>query len=137
MKYLHSQGPNGVIHRDLKCSNILVDNQVVKVSDFGLARALDATQLATRSTSVGTLRWSAPEQLLGHFSRKSDVFSFAMVIYEIATAFVPFAGKADPEILSILHKSHFTVDENMVEFCPAEKQREIWKKSCSKTFEAR
>ncbi len=135
--YLHAQGEKGVIHRDLKCANVLMDGAVPKVSDFGLARALDNSRLATRSTAVGTLRWNAPEQLLGNFSKKSDVYSFAMVIYEIATLKVPFDEKDDPEILSLLNKSHFVVDDDILDLCSAEEQRRRWDKRSRKTFEAR
>eukprot|EP00027_Filamoeba_sp_ATCC50430_P014226 CAMPEP_0168578836 /NCGR_PEP_ID=MMETSP0413-20121227/21545_1 /TAXON_ID=136452 /ORGANISM="Filamoeba nolandi, Strain NC-AS-23-1" /LENGTH=1106 /DNA_ID=CAMNT_0008612709 /DNA_START=22 /DNA_END=3339 /DNA_ORIENTATION=+ len=87
MEYLHSQG---YIHRDLKSLNILIsDDLVLKVADFGLARPVADTM----TTQSGTLKWMAPEQLSkGNYTQKSDVYSYAMILYEIITRREPFEG---------------------------------------------
>lgn len=87
MEYLHE---NKIIHRDLKAANLLMDmNYVVKVADFGVARFLTQSGLMTAET--GTYRWMAPE-VINHelYDQKADVFSFAIVLWELLTAKLPY-----------------------------------------------
>ncbi|ONK57114.1 uncharacterized protein A4U43_C10F16760 [Asparagus officinalis] len=86
MEYLHQ---SNIIHRDLKTANLLMDaNNVVKVSDFGVAR-FQSQGVMTAET--GTYRWMAPE-VINHqqYDQKADVFSFAIVLWELATSKVPY-----------------------------------------------
>jgi eukaryotic-like serine/threonine-protein kinase len=92
----------GVIHRDIKPHNILLDeNGHAKVTDFGVARALDTT-LATRTGFfLGTVLYSSPEQLQGHnVTPKSDVYSFGATLYQAAAGEPPFTGQTPIEIAS-------------------------------------
>jgi len=86
MTYLHSRN---IIHRDLKSHNLLVgDNWKIKVCDFGLARKADAPKTGgnVAMTIVGTDDWMAPEVAQGQdYNSACDVFSYAMVLYEIIT----------------------------------------------------
>jgi eukaryotic-like serine/threonine-protein kinase len=92
----------GVIHRDIKPHNILLDeNGHAKVTDFGIARALDTTQATRTGSFLGTALYSSPEQLQGHkVTPKSDVYSLGTTLYQAATGEPPFFGATPLEIAS-------------------------------------
>lgn len=86
--YLHHDSRLKIIHRDLKTSNILLDEDLnAKISDFGLARMFEGDQTTARTKRVvGTYGYMAPEYAFdGKFSIKSDVFSLGVVILEIVS----------------------------------------------------
>lgn len=89
MEYLHSQG---VIHRDLKSNNLLLNDEMrVKVADFGTS-CLE-TQCRESKGNTGTYRWMAPEMIKEKpYTRKVDVYSFGIVLWELTTALLPFQG---------------------------------------------
>ncbi|HWI73755.1 MAG TPA: protein kinase [Baekduia sp.] len=84
----------GIVHRDVKPQNVLVDEEgSAKVTDFGIARTLDQEGLTADGRVLGTTDYVSPEQALGHpVTGQSDLYSLGIVLFEMLTGDVPFKG---------------------------------------------
>lgn len=89
-----------IIHRDIKPQNIMIeDNGLIKITDFGIAMALNATQLTQTNSVMGSVHYLPPEQASGKNSTiKSDIYSIGILMYELITGNVPFKGDNAVEI---------------------------------------
>jgi serine/threonine-protein kinase len=103
LDYAHE---NGIVHRDIKPANVMIlDDNQVKVMDFGIARLDKSASMTQTGTALGTPNYISPEQLKGQpVDRRSDIFSLGVVFYELLTAQKPFKGETISALIySILH----------------------------------
>jgi hypothetical protein len=93
----------GLIHRDVKPTNIMLESDnddYVKITDFGLARAADDASITRSGVIAGTPLYMAPEQALGQkFDERADLFSFGSVLYQMLSGRPPFRAPSTPAVL--------------------------------------
>jgi serine/threonine protein kinase len=98
LEYAHSLG---VLHRDIKPDNIMVDPQgVVKLMDFGIAHVLGSARQTREKTIVGTLEYVSPEQISGkELTQRSDIYSLGILLFELISGRLPFQAENEFELL--------------------------------------
>jgi serine/threonine protein kinase len=106
MRHVHNRitpdGLRGILHRDLKPANVLLDSSgAIKVTDFGLAGARNATLLTKTYDVFGTFHYSSPEQILDSHTvdRRSDIYSFGAILYHVACSVIPFDADSWSELV--------------------------------------
>jgi serine/threonine-protein kinase len=102
---LHYAHEHGVVHRDLKPSNLMVTpDGKIKLTDFGIAKDLDATALTATGRTLGTAAYMSPEQIRGTpaVSHKTDLYALGVVLYQMLTGKPPFEGST-PVVLMHCH----------------------------------
>ncbi len=101
----------GVVHRDLKSSNIMIDKEGdARIMDFGIARSLEAKGITGSGVIIGTPEYMSPEQVEGkETDQRSDIYSLGIILYEMVTGRVPFEGDT-PFTIGVKHKSEVPVD---------------------------
>jgi serine/threonine protein kinase/Tol biopolymer transport system component len=104
----------GIVHRDVKADNIMVNSRNhIKVTDFGLAKLKGSLKLTRTTSTVGTLAYMAPEQIQGgEVDARSDLFSFGVVFYEMLTGHLPFRGEHEAAMVySIVNESAVPIEK--------------------------
>ena len=110
----------GVVHRDVKASNVLVtDDGVAKLTDFGIARAPDASGQTGTGTLLGTPAYMAPE---GPRDVRSDLYSLGVLYYELLAGALPFAGTSYQEVLL----AHVRQHPDLTRIPPSERELGGW-----------
>ncbi len=101
----------GVVHRDLKPHNIMIDREgSVHIMDFGIARSLKEKSLTGAGVMIGTPEYMSPEQVEGRdVDQRSDIYSLGVILFEMVTGRVPFEGDT-PFTVGVKHKSEIPVD---------------------------
>lgn len=100
LEYAHNRG---VVHRDMKPSNVLVrdDDGTATVMDFGIAKMTTSTKLTATGQTMGTVRYMSPEQVRGQeVDARSDIYSLGATLYEALVGDTPFDGNTHFEIMS-------------------------------------
>lgn len=103
-KGLEQAHKNSIVHRDIKPHNIIMTNDgVLKVTDFGIARANVQSTMTCEDSAIGSVHYISPEQARGGYTdARSDIYSLGIVLYEMITGVVPFDNES-PVTIAIKH----------------------------------
>jgi hypothetical protein len=113
---LHYAHGLGTLHRDVKPGNLLLEaSDHLWVTDFGLAKALEAEGLTHSGDVLGTLQYMAPEQFAGSYDARSEVYALGVTLYELLTLRPAFAGSSRSELMERIRTSR---PESLRKLCP-------------------
>jgi hypothetical protein len=104
--YLHD---HGIVHRDLKPANIFLDEDTVKIGDYGLSKFISCSRRSGQTESVGTVHYMAPEIANGRYGREIDTYALGIILYEMLSGHVPFEGESVGEVLM----KHLTAEPDL------------------------
>jgi len=113
---------HGIVHRDIKPENIMLDKYGrVKILDFGLAKYKGVTRITREGTTMGTPHYMSPEQVKGHeLDQRSDIYSLGVVMYELLSGELPFAGQYEAAILyAIVNEEPTRISKHLPDISPA------------------
>ncbi len=105
---------NKIVHRDIKSQNIMITkNNMVKVADFGIAKAVTSSTITAVGTIMGSVHYFSPEQARGgYIDERSDIYSMGIVMYEMITGKLPFDGDS-PVSIALKHiQEEIKFDDN-------------------------
>ncbi|HLR21365.1 MAG TPA: Stk1 family PASTA domain-containing Ser/Thr kinase [Tissierellaceae bacterium] len=107
---------NNIVHRDIKPQNIMVtEENIIKVTDFGIARAATESTMTVTSEALGSVHYLSPEQARGAYTdEKSDIYSLGIVMYEMITGKTPFKGET-PVSVALKHVQDEIVPPGMID----------------------
>ena len=138
-KALGAAHKKGIIHRDIKPHNILISNEgrLVKVTDFGIAKAVSSSTMTSTGSIIGSVHYFSPEQAKGKYvGNTTDLYSLGIVLYEMIIGRVPFRGDS-PISIALQHindEIEFTQEEKVA---IPQSVRNIIKKLTSKSSDDR
>ena len=114
LKHAHDRG---IVHRDIKPPNILRDpTGIVKITDFGIAKVFSSRHLTNTGGVVGTAEYLSPEQAQGkQATKRSDLYSLGVVLYQLLTGRLPFEGRSSADIL---HKHAYGQFDRPIKLVP-------------------
>ncbi len=113
LAHAHAQG---TLHRDIKPGNLLLEaNEHLWVTDFGLAKALEAEGLTHSGDLLGTLQYMAPEQFAGSYDQRSEVYALGVTLYELLTLRQAFASGSRTELMERIRTQR---PESLRRLCP-------------------
>ena len=125
LEHAHGQG---VLHRDIKPSNLLLDTKGdVWVTDFGLAKTLEAEELTSTGDVLGTIRYMAPERFAGRCDVRSDLYSLGLTLYELVALRPAFDGEDRYELIERMRRDDPTLLRKQASWLPRDLETIIHK----------
>lgn len=120
LKALDKAHHEGIVHRDIKPENVMITNEGrVKLMDFGIAKDLGKSNMTIEGTFMGSPSYMSPEQIRGRdVDLRSDLYSLAILFYEVVTGRLPYAGQTTHEVILKILDGEFTHPRYIVPTIP-------------------